>query len=147
MAATHVIFCRRGIPQGKRAQQASFAVLGKVPVPRIHRMLVSSFKHTCGSLGRVRSSAGCILRVQENVSQLFYSTLSPQAPNSKEENTSESTTDPFLAHLQQKTEKELLEILRKQQQQQAPEQNGDEETQVISKNEMIFRSQALINEE
>ena len=101
---------------------------------------MSSFKHTCGSLGRVRSSAGCILRVQESVSQLFYSTLSPQAPNDKKGNTSESTTDPFLAHLQQKTEKELLEILRKQQQQQAPEESGDEETQVVSQKEMILKS-------
>lgn len=116
---------------------------GKIPVSTIHRMLLSTLKQSCNSLGRVRTSAGCVLRVQESVSQLFYSTLSPQASNIMEENNSESSTDPFLAHLQQKTEKELFEILRKQQQQQVPEQNGDEETQVISQNEMTFK--ALIN--
>ena len=107
-------------------------------------MLVSTLKHTCASLGRVRASTGCVLRVQESVSQLFYSTLSPEAPNSKQENNSESSTDPFLAHLQQKTERELFEILRKQQQQQAPEQDGDEETQVNSQNERTFELPARI---
>ena len=61
--------------------------------------------------------------------KLFYSAQTPPAPDSKHESTSETTTDPFLAHLQQKTEKELFEILRKQQQQPST-QDDDEETSV-----------------
>ena len=92
-------------------------------------MLARLLKSSTGPTSLVQALPGSALRVQETVSKLFYSAQTPQAPESKQESISETTTDPFLAHLQQKTEKELFEILRKQQQQPSTQDN-DEETSV-----------------
>ena len=83
--------------------------------------------------GLVRGSPGCAVRLQETVFKLFYSSQTQQAPESRQESSTDTSTDPFLAHLQQKTEKELFEILRKQQQQPST-QDDDEETSVSISN-------------
>ena len=93
-------------------------------------MLSIVFRSSRASASIVRASPGCVLRVQESVSRLLHSAEAPQAPDSKQDSTSETTRDPFLAHLQQKTEKELFEILRKQQQQPST-QDDDEEISVL----------------
>ena len=93
-------------------------------------MLSIAFRNSRAPASIVRASPGCVLRVQESVSRLFHSAEAPQAPDSKQDSTSEATGDPFLAHLQQKAEKELFEILRKQQQQPGT-QDDDEEISVL----------------
>ena len=98
----------------------------------ISSMLARVLKSSRTSTSLVRASPGCALRVQETVFKLFYSAQTPQAPDSKQESSSETTTDPFLAHLQQKTEKELFEILRKQQQQ--PSTQDDDEEMSVGRN-------------
>ena len=80
-------------------------------------MLSRSLAQSSTSFGLVRVAPGCVQRVQESVSKLFYSSQALQPPSDKQDSSSEASRDPFLAHLQQKTEKELCEILRKQQQQ------------------------------
>ena len=60
----------------------------------------------------------------------LFSAETPQAPHEKLETISEVAVDPFLSSLQQKTEKELFEILRKQQQQPAAQSSDDEESKV-----------------
>lgn len=94
-------------------------------------MLASFLNSSRVPAGLVRASPGYAVRAQETVCKLFYSTQTQQAPDDRQESSTETSTDPFLAHLQQKTEKELFEILRKQQQQPIT-QDEDEETVVRS---------------
>ena len=89
-------------------------------------MLSSLLNTSRLSASLARASPGFVVTVQDNGSKFFYSAQTPQAPDSKEESTTEASTHPFLAHLQQKTEKELFEILRKQQQQPTTEEDGEE---------------------
>ena len=100
-------------------------------------MLPSVLRISRAPASIVRASSGCALGVQENLSKLFYSAQTPQAPDRKLESASETSTDPFLAHLQQKTEKELFEILRKQQQQPRV-QDGDKDSSVRKSLEGIY---------
>ncbi|CAL5225655.1 g8513 [Coccomyxa viridis] len=72
-------------------------------------------------------------RSRDSVLQTWHTNgQTPQAPESKQESGSEATADPFLAHLQQKTEKELFEILRKQQQQPSTQDDGDETSDPVT---------------
>ena len=99
-------------------------------------MLSSILRNSCTSGSLVRASPGYVVRVQESLSKLFYSSQTPQAPDSQSSSSSESSADPFLAHLQQKTEKELFEILRKQQQQ--PNAQDDDEEAPVSVGTLIL---------
>ena len=94
-------------------------------------MLSSVLRTGRASVSLFSAAPGCALRVQENAVKLFASAQTPQAPESRQESNSEASTDPFLTHLQQKTEKELFEILRKQQQQ--PSTHDDAEETSVSK--------------
>ena len=96
------------------------------------KMLLSVLRNSRASGSFVRASPWCVVRVQESLSKLLYSSQTPQAPDSQSRSSSEPSADPFLAHLQQKTEKELFEILRKQQQQPDTQDEDDDKEVPVS---------------
>ena len=137
-------YCRRGIGMGRWAHStpggSHRAIQGTV---HISSMLARLLRSSRAPTSLVQGSPGCALRVQETVSKLFYSAQTPQAPESKQESSSEATADPFLAHLQQKTEKELFEILRKQQQQPSTQDDDDETS--VSRRSLRNRLSAVLS--
>ena len=93
-------------------------------------MLPALLRNNTASCSIYRVGPGCVATIGKAVSLRLFSEETPQAPHEKLETISEVAVDPFLASLQQRTEKELFEILRKQQQQPASQSAGDGETEV-----------------
>ena len=93
-------------------------------------MLPALLRNNTASSSVLRVGPGCVANFGRAVSLRLFSAETPQASHEKLETISEVAVDPFLASLQQKTEKELFEILRKQQQQPAAQSSEDEESKV-----------------
>ena len=95
-------------------------------------MLPALLRKSTGLSGILEVGPRCVTTVGKAVSLRLFSAETPQAPQGKLDTISEVAVDPFLASLQQKTEKELFEILRKQQQQPASQSGDDQEVKVSS---------------
>ena len=93
-------------------------------------MLPALLRNNTASSSALRVGPGCVAYLGRAVSLRLFSAETPQAPHEKLETISEVAVDPFLASLQQKTERDLFEILRKQQQQPASQSSDDEESKV-----------------
>ena len=93
-------------------------------------MLLALLRNNSASSSVLRVGPGCVADLGRAVSVRLFSAETPQASHEKLDTISEVAVDPFLASLQQKTEKELFEILRKQQQQPAAQSSDDEESKV-----------------
>ena len=93
-------------------------------------MLPALLRNSTASSSILRVGPVCVASLGKAVSLRLYSAETPQAPHDKLDTISEVAVDPFLASLQQRTEKELFEILRKQQQQPASQSSDDVEPEV-----------------
>ena len=93
-------------------------------------MLPALLRNNTASSSVIRVGPGWVASLGKAVSLRLFSAETPQASHEKLETISVVAVDPFLASLQQKTEKDLFEILRKQQQQPASQSSDDEESKV-----------------
>lgn len=96
-------------------------------------MLPALLKKSTALSSALKVGPGCVTTVGKAVSLRLFSAETPQAPHGKLDTISEVAVDPFLASLQQKTENELFEILRKQQQQPESQSDDDGEVKVSSR--------------
>ena len=95
-------------------------------------MLSALLRKSTALSGTLQVGSGCVTTLGRAAFLRLFSAEAPQAPHGKLDTISEVAVDPFLASLQQKTEKELFEILRKQQQQPASQSGDDQEVKVSS---------------